>query len=202
VCVQVVKLLGSLVAVEPRLARKLLEPLATIVQNTSAKSLQFECIYTVTLALPFTPREDGSDAKNVPAVLNLCLHHLRVLVQDDDPNLKYLGLVGLLSLLRSHPRVVLEQRLLVLACLDDEDSTIRVKALELLVGVVTKKTLMDLVQQLLKVRMSLVVHELYYCAYLCVCVSVYCLSIVCLSIYLSVYLFGLHLNMLQCSPSC
>lgn len=145
------KLLGSLVSVEPRLARKLLEPLATIVQNTSAKSLQFECIHTVTLALPFTRREDGSDAKNVPAVLNLCLHHLRVLLQDEDPNLKYLGLVGLLSLLKSHPRVVLEQRGLVLLCLGEGDATIRVKALELLVGVVTKKTLRDLVQHLLKV---------------------------------------------------
>ena len=145
------KLLGSLVPVEPRLARKLLEPLATIVQNTSAKSLQFECIHTVTLALPFTKREDGTDAKNVPAVLNLCLHHLKDLVTDEDPNLKYLGLVGLLSLLNSHPRVVLEQRGLVLDCLADADETIRSKALELLVGVVTKKTLIDLVQQLLKV---------------------------------------------------
>jgi AP-3 complex subunit delta-1 len=112
---------------------------------------QFECIYTVTLALPFTKREDGTDAKNVPAVLNLCLHHLKVLVQDEDPNLKYLGLVGLLSLLKSHPRVVLEQRVLILNCLDDSDATIRMKSLELLVGIVTKKTMVDLVQQLLRV---------------------------------------------------
>lgn len=71
--IKVVKLLGSLVTEEPRyfflfilieffftkkgikkllsvrsLARKLLEPLVTIIQNTGAKSLQYECIYTVT----------------------------------------------------------------------------------------------------------------------------------------------------------
>ena len=56
-----VKLLGSLVPEEPRLSRKLLEPLATIIQNTAAKSLQYECIHTVTLALPYTKRSDGTD---------------------------------------------------------------------------------------------------------------------------------------------
>ncbi|RYG62256.1 hypothetical protein EON64_18065, partial [archaeon] len=44
VLIKVVKLLGSLLGREPRLARKLLEPLAAIVQSTSAKSLQFECV--------------------------------------------------------------------------------------------------------------------------------------------------------------
>jgi AP-3 complex subunit delta-1 len=39
--IKVVKLLGSLVSEEPRLARKLLEPLATIIQNTPAKSLLY-----------------------------------------------------------------------------------------------------------------------------------------------------------------
>ena len=59
-------------------ARKLLEPLSTIIQNTCAKSLQYECIHTVTLALPFTKRDDGSDSKNAPAVVKLCSDYLRV----------------------------------------------------------------------------------------------------------------------------
>jgi hypothetical protein len=40
--------------------------------------LQYECIHTVTLALPFTKREDGSDSKNAPAVVKLCSDYLRV----------------------------------------------------------------------------------------------------------------------------
>jgi AP-3 complex subunit delta len=152
--IKVVKLMGSLVAEEPRLARKLLEPLSTIIQNTNAKSLQYECIHTITLALPFTKRDDGSEAKNVPAVLNLCTQQLRSLVQDDDQNLKYLGLVGLLQLMQSYPRVVVEQRELILKCLDDDDITIRTKALELLVGIVTKKSLVEFVHHLLRVRDS------------------------------------------------
>ena len=129
-----------------QIARKLLEPLSTIIQNTGAKSLQYECIHTVTLALPFTKREDGSDSKNAPAVVKLCSDYLRVrefsrtshskllqeyysqtiffldnshiavmievtfystlssaaqgFIEDADQNLKYLGLVGLVNLMK------------------------------------------------------------------------------------------------------
>lgn len=148
--IKVVKLLGSLVSEEPRLARKLLEPLTAIVQNTGAKSLQYECIHTITEALPHTKREDGSDAKSVPAVVKLCSDYLRSFVEDADQNLKYLGLVGLVNLLRSHPRNVVEHRDNILKCLNDDDSTIRVRALELLAGIVSKKSLVDLVHHLLE----------------------------------------------------
>jgi AP-3 complex subunit delta-1 len=149
--IKVVKLLGSLVSEEPRLARKLLEPLATIIQNTGAKSLQYECIHTVTEALPYTKREDGTDAKNAPAVIKLCSDYLRDFIEDQDQNLKYLGLVGLVNLMRSSPRSVVEHRELVLRCLNDDDVTIRSRALELLAGIVSRKSLVDLVHHLLEV---------------------------------------------------
>lgn len=149
--IKVVKLMGSLVPEEPRLARKLLEPLATIIQNTGAKSLQYECIHTITEALMYTKREDGSDAKNAPAIVKLCSDYLKGFVEDSDQNLKYLGLVGLVNLMESNPRSVVEHRDLILRCLFDEDVTIRVKALELLVGIVSKKSLVDLVDHLLEV---------------------------------------------------
>jgi AP-3 complex subunit delta-1 len=86
--IKVVKLMGSLVSEEPRLARKLLEPLVTIIQNTGAKSLQYECIHTVTMALPYTRRDDGTDAKNAPQVIKLCSDYLRGFIEDPDQNLK------------------------------------------------------------------------------------------------------------------
>ena len=147
--IKVVKLMGALVPREPRLARKLLEPLATVVQNTQAKSLQYECIHTLTLALPFTKKADGSDSRNAPGVVRLCVDHLRQFVDDPDQNLKYLGLVGFVELMKSHPRAVVEHRELVLLCLADDDVTIRTRALELLTGMVTRKTLEDLVLKLL-----------------------------------------------------
>ena len=54
--IKLVKLMGSLVPEEPRLARKLLEPLSAIISSTPAKSLMYECIHTVILALPFTKK--------------------------------------------------------------------------------------------------------------------------------------------------
>eukprot|EP01035_Chromulina_nebulosa_P016833 gene16833-22318_t len=148
--IKVVKLMGSLVSEEPRLARKLLDPLVTIIQNTGAKSLQYECIHTITEALPHTKREDGSDAKSVPAVVALCSDYLKKFIEDPDQNLKYLGLVGLVSLLRSHPRNVVDHRDVILKCLNDDDTTIRVRALELLAGIVSRKSLVDLVHHLLE----------------------------------------------------
>lgn len=147
--IKVVKLLGSLVPEEPRLARKLLEPLATIVENTGAKSLQYECIHAITEALPFTKREDGSDVKSSPAIVKLCSDYLRKFIEDTDQNLKYLGLVGLVSLLRSHPKQVMDHRDIILKCLNDEDVTIRIKSLELLSGIVSKKSLIDLINHLM-----------------------------------------------------
>ncbi|GMI07534.1 hypothetical protein TrLO_g8250 [Triparma laevis f. longispina] len=153
--IKVVKLLGSLVSEEPRLARKLLEPLAAIVQNTQAKSLLYEAVYTLTLALPYARKADGSVPKTVPAIVQLCMEKLKAFVEETDQNLKYLGLVGFVSLMKSHPKEVVEQRGLILRCLCDDDVTIRSRALELLTGMVTKKNLQELVDQLMQhVRLS------------------------------------------------
>jgi AP-3 complex subunit delta-1 len=150
--IKVVKLLGSLVPEEPRLARKLLEPLAKIVQQTQAKSLLFEAVHTITLCLPYCAKADGSMPTAVPEIITLCAQTLRTFVEEPDQNLKYLGLVGFGSLMKSHPRVLAapEYRPLILACLSDQDVTIRTRALDLLTGLVTRKNLVELVSQLLE----------------------------------------------------
>jgi AP-3 complex subunit delta-1 len=149
--IKVVKLLGSLVPEEPRLARKLLEPLAKIVQSTQAKSLLYEAVYTITLCLPYCVKADGSMPASVPSIVALCAETLKSFVQEEDQNLKYLGLVGFGSLMISHPKVLSapDYRPLILSCLSDEDETIRTRALELLIGLTTRKNLMDLISQLL-----------------------------------------------------
>jgi AP-3 complex subunit delta-1 len=129
--------MASLVPEEPRLARKLLDPLATIIQNTPAKSLLYECISTVTTALLYTQKSDGSQPRNVPAIVKLCNDHLRRYIEDPDQNLRYLGLVGLGNLMLSHPHVITEHQALILECLGVEDTTIRLRSLELLAGMVS-----------------------------------------------------------------
>lgn len=154
--IKVVKLLGSLVSEEPRLARKLLEPLAGIVKNTQAKSLLYEAVYTITLALPYCKRSDGSMPPNVPDIVQLCSQTLQIFVQEEDQNLKYLGLVGLNSLTGSHPKLLSSSsggssshRDLILQCLSDDDVTIRTRALDLLAGMASRKNLKELIEQLL-----------------------------------------------------
>ena len=148
--IKVVKLLAALLVEEPRLARKLLEPLLGIIESTEAKSLLYECVKTATIALKYTRRSDGTQPALVPQVVQVCTARLREFVQEADENLKYLGLVGLVELMHSHPGVVAEHKELVLRCLLDQDITVRLRALELLTGMVTKRNLVDIVQKLLE----------------------------------------------------
>jgi AP-3 complex subunit delta len=150
--IKVVKLLGSLVPEEPRLARKLLDPLATIVKNTQAKSLLYEAVHTITLCLPYCRKSDGTMPANVPNIVVLCAQVLRSFVEESDQNLKYLGLVGFGSLMQSHSRILSapDYRPLILTCLSDQDVTIRTRSLDLLQGMASQKNLMELVAQLLK----------------------------------------------------
>ncbi len=51
--------------------------------------------------------------------------------------------------MKIHPKAVAEHRDLIVNCLDDEDTTIRLRALDLLEGMVTKKNIVDIVRKLL-----------------------------------------------------
>eukprot|EP00537_Pseudo-nitzschia_pungens_P000108 CAMPEP_0172372412 /NCGR_PEP_ID=MMETSP1060-20121228/47512_1 /TAXON_ID=37318 /ORGANISM="Pseudo-nitzschia pungens, Strain cf. cingulata" /LENGTH=1317 /DNA_ID=CAMNT_0013098403 /DNA_START=188 /DNA_END=4141 /DNA_ORIENTATION=+ len=150
--IKVVKLLSSLVPEEPRLARKLLDPLAGIVRSTPAKSLLFEATYAITRCLPYCRKNDGSMPASTPAIVTLCCETFGSFVEENDQNLKYHGLVGFGSLVQSFPRVLSTSsyRPLILACLSDEDVTIRSRALNLLPSMASRKNLVELVGQLLQ----------------------------------------------------
>ncbi|TYZ68367.1 hypothetical protein PybrP1_005937 [[Pythium] brassicae (nom. inval.)] len=152
--IKVVKLLASLVPEEPRLARKLLDPLATVIQNTPAKSLLYECISTVTTALLYTAKSDGSQPRNVAAIVRLCNDHLRRYIEDPDQNLRYLGLVGLSNLMQSHPHVIAEHQALIVECLAVDDITIRMRSLELLAGMVTPENAAPIIRELMRQTLS------------------------------------------------
>lgn len=152
--IKVVKLLASLVPEEPRLARKLLDPLATVIQNTPAKSLLYECISTVTTALLYTKKADGTHPRNVPAVVRLCNDHLRRYIEDPDQNLRYLGLVGLSNLMLSHPYVIAEHQELIVQCLSVDDITIRMRSLELLAGMVNPDNAAPIIRELMRQTLS------------------------------------------------
>ena len=64
-------------------------------------------------------------------------------------NLKYLGLLAMSKILKTHPKSVQGHKDLVLRGLDDPDESIRLRALDLLYGMVTRKNLMEIVKKLM-----------------------------------------------------
>lgn len=136
--IKIIKLFGALTPLEPRLGKKLLEPLTNLIHSTSAMSLLYECINTVISGMP-----------DQNASIQLCVQKLRILIEDSDQNLKYLGLLAMSKILKTHPKSVQNHKDLILDCLDDRDESIRLRALDLLYGMVSKKNLMEIVKKLM-----------------------------------------------------
>ncbi|KAJ6638391.1 AP-3 complex subunit delta [Pseudolycoriella hygida] len=148
--IKIIKLFASLTTIEPALGYKLSEPLIAIIASTSAMSLLYECINTVIAVLISI----SSGMPNHTASIQLCVQKLRILIEDSDQNLKYLGLLAMSKILKTHPKSVQAHKDLILACLDDKDESIRLRALDLLFcgkggGMVSKKNLMEIVRRLL-----------------------------------------------------
>ncbi|KAJ3272492.1 hypothetical protein HDU76_010907, partial [Blyttiomyces sp. JEL0837] len=149
--IKIIKLFGALTPLEPRLTKKLISPITSLIQSTNAMSLLYECIHTVITGGMLTPEPTGSevDNKEDSALAKLCVSKLKLFVEDPDQNLKYLGLFALCKLLPLRPRAVTEHRDVILECLDDRDISIRMRALELISGMVTKRNVVDIVKRLL-----------------------------------------------------
>mmetsp|Transcript_4752 Transcript_4752/g.17253 ORF Transcript_4752/g.17253 Transcript_4752/m.17253 type:complete len:1302 (-) Transcript_4752:63-3968(-) len=137
--IKIVKLLGALCPLEPRLGKKLVEPLTNLINTTPAKSLLYEAIHTVSVGM--TPHLE---------IVQLSMEKLKDFVEDEDQNLKYLGLLAMGNFMKVHPRIVAEHKTMILKCLNDEDITIRHRALDLVSGMVTKKNLQDIVRILME----------------------------------------------------
>ncbi|KAF2974535.1 hypothetical protein EK904_009370 [Melospiza melodia maxima] len=119
---------------KPRLGKKLIEPLTNLIHSTSAMSLLYECVNTVIAVLISL----SSGMPNHSASIQLCVQKLRILIEDSDQNLKYLGLLAMSKILKTHPKSVQSHKDLILQCLDDKDESIRLRALDLLYGMLTR----------------------------------------------------------------
>ncbi|XP_064626859.1 AP-3 complex subunit delta-1-like isoform X4 [Lineus longissimus] len=154
VLIKIIKLFGALTPLEPRLGKKLIEPLTNLIHSndvmqnrTSAMSLLYECINTVIAGVPnHSASIQDKTSKNY---MDLCVQKLRILIEDSDQNLKYLGLLAMSKILKTHPKSVQAHKDLILQCLDDKDESIRLRALDLLYGMVSKKNLMEIVKKLM-----------------------------------------------------
>uniref|UniRef100_A0A671VH05 AP-3 complex subunit delta-1 n=1 Tax=Sparus aurata TaxID=8175 RepID=A0A671VH05_SPAAU len=151
VLIKIIKLFGALTPLEPRLGKKLIEPLTNLIHSTSAMSLLYECVNTVYIDVntPPLPSLSLSLCLYLSLPPQLCVQKLRILIEDSDQNLKYLGLLAMSKILKTHPKSVQSHKDLILQCLDDKDESIRLRALDLLYGMVSKKNLMEIVKKLM-----------------------------------------------------
>uniref|UniRef100_A0A8C6ZRH9 AP-3 complex subunit delta-1 n=1 Tax=Nothoprocta perdicaria TaxID=30464 RepID=A0A8C6ZRH9_NOTPE len=132
VLIKIIKLFGALTPLEPRLGKKLIEPLTNLIHSTILRTTFQASVISVTWSF-----------------FQLCVQKLRILIEDSDQNLKYLGLLAMSKILKTHPKSVQSHKDLILQCLDDKDESIRLRALDLLYGMVSKKNLMEIVKKLM-----------------------------------------------------
>ncbi|KAK4228269.1 adaptin N terminal region-domain-containing protein [Podospora fimiseda] len=141
-------LFATLTPLEPRLVRKLLPPLTNLIKTTPAMSLLYECINGI---IQGGILGDGEDFSAREEVASLCVSKLRGMVSgNSDPNLKYVALLAFNRIVTTHPFLVAQQEDVILECIDSEDITIRIKALDLVQGMVSSENLVSIVSRLMR----------------------------------------------------
>ncbi|KAK1968445.1 Adaptor protein complex AP-3 delta subunit [Colletotrichum sublineola] len=146
--IKLIKLFATLTPLEPRLVRKLLPPLTELIRTTPAMSLLYECINGIIQGGILGSADDISGREEIAT---LCVNKLRGMIMvDGDPNLKYVALLAFNKIVVTHPFLVAQQEDVILECIDSPDITIRIKALDLVQGMVSSDNLVSIVSRLMK----------------------------------------------------
>ncbi|KAI9676619.1 MAG: AP-3 complex subunit delta [Trizodia sp. TS-e1964] len=145
--IKIIKLFATLTPLEPRLIRKLLPPLTSIIRTTPAMSLLYECINGIIQGGILESAEGTNEGEDIAT---LCVGKLRGMIGvEEDPNLKYVALLAFNKIVVSHPHLVASHQDVILNCIDDDDISIRMRALDLVVGMVTSDNLVSIVGRLM-----------------------------------------------------
>ncbi|CAK9312158.1 unnamed protein product [Citrullus colocynthis] len=143
VLIKVLKIFKNLAPLEPRLARKIVEPITEHMRRTGAKSLMFECIRTVVTSL-----------SDFESAVRLAVERTREFLVDDDPNLKYLGLHALSILVPKHSWAVLENKEVVIKSLSDVDPNVKLESLRLVMAMVSDNNVAEICRVLVNLALK------------------------------------------------
>ncbi|KAK9479542.1 adaptin N terminal region-domain-containing protein [Lipomyces japonicus] len=139
--IKIIKLFASLAPIEPRLKAKIIPPITNIIQTTTAMSLLYECINCIV--------SGGMLSKDDDQLAIMCVNKLRVFFEESDQNLKFVGLLAYTKIVVIHPLLVAQHADVIMDCMDDQDISIRQRAVELAVYLVNPDTLFDVVKRLM-----------------------------------------------------
>ncbi|KAI0059437.1 Adaptor protein complex AP-3 delta subunit, partial [Artomyces pyxidatus] len=140
--IKLVKLFGFLSPYEPRLVKKLQPPITELISTSSAISLLYECVHTCIVGGMLQHASGNSLAE-------MCVTKLAAFLQDTDQNLKYIALLALVKIVPTHSHLVARYQDVIVTSVNDQDISIRMRALDLLSAMVTRENLQSIVQQLL-----------------------------------------------------
>ncbi|KAK4843660.1 hypothetical protein QYF36_011251 [Acer negundo] len=135
--IKVLKIFAKLASLEPRLAKRIAEPICEHMRRTGAKSLMFECIRTVVSSL-----------SEYESAVKLAVVKIQEFLVDDDPNLKYLGLHALSIIAPNHMWAVLENKDFVIRSLSDGDFNIKLESLRLVMAMVSESNVAEITRVL------------------------------------------------------
>ncbi|KAK0830665.1 AP-3 complex subunit delta [Friedmanniomyces endolithicus] len=142
--IKIIKLFSTLTPLEPRLVKKLLPPLTSIIKTTPAMSLLYECVNGIIQGGIMEAVEGTMEGDEVA---RLCVNKL---VVEGDPNLRFVALLAFAKITSSHADIVAQHSDVILECIDDPDISVRTRALDLVVGMINANNLQQIVERLLK----------------------------------------------------
>ncbi|KAL2350068.1 AP-3 complex subunit delta [Cryomyces antarcticus] len=146
--IKIIKLFATLTPLEPRLVKKLLPPLTSLIKTTPAMSLLYECVNSI---IQGGILDGAAGTTEGDEVARLCVGKLRgMLVVEGDANLRYVALLTFNKIVISHPQLVSLHQDVILECIDDPDVSIRLRALDLVVAMVNSDNLAAIVGRLMR----------------------------------------------------
>ncbi|KAL3512233.1 hypothetical protein ACH5RR_024950 [Cinchona calisaya] len=136
--IKVLKIFAKLAPLEPRLGKRVVEPICEHLRRTVAKSLAFECVKTIVTGL-----------MQYESAVKLAIEKIREFLMEDDPNLKYLGLQALAAIAPMFLGAVVENKEVVIKSLSDEDVNIKLEALKLVMAMVSEDNVAEICRVLI-----------------------------------------------------
>ena len=109
----------------------------------------YECIHAVSTAIAQTISLKIVNVEDVLPYIKICSEK-KTIFGGSRPKFKVFGSCRVSSMMQFSKSIVANHRTLILGCLQDPDVTVRLRALNLLCGMITKQNIVEVTQKLLK----------------------------------------------------
>lgn len=146
-----------------KLSQRLVQPVAEILESAASASVILEVIRLIC---------DGPIKS--PPLIRVAADRAQEFIQNQDPNLRYLGLTSMTRLMKVDQKVIAAHGEIITSCLESDDSTCVFITTDLLHSICTRKTIGEYVLKLLEqienrkpgyVRDALVSRVIQMCSY-------------------------------------